>query len=266
MAAPGRVGVIADDTLQGHLLAGAIKGQGYRVVVNTDPEHLEDRWLAADALDLWVVDLSREDRWQRFLDGLLENAAAPLLFCDGQAPARTADHYPRWERRLMTKLVGYIAKPSATLRDYPESDRTVPALYARAYAYHKEARIDAALAETDALIATDPDNPYFLELRGQVLLESGRPDEALPALRRATELTNSSPLIASMFGHALIATENAERIVALRDGAERFAVANGREIEVEMPEGWSVRSRCIPDYDKQQAKIMKSLEGLETGV
>ena len=111
MAAPGRVGVIADDTLQGHLLAGAIKGQGYRVVVNTDPEHLEDRWLAADALDLWVVDLSREDRWQRFLDGLLENAAAPLLFCDGQAPARTADHYPRWERRLMTKLVGYIGAP-----------------------------------------------------------------------------------------------------------------------------------------------------------
>lgn len=111
MAAPGRVGVIADDTLQGHLLAGAIKGQGYQVVVNTDPEHLEDRWLAADALDLWVVDLSREDRWQRFLDGLLENAAAPLLFCDGQAPARTADHYPRWERRLMTKLVGYIGAP-----------------------------------------------------------------------------------------------------------------------------------------------------------
>ena len=78
MAAPGRVGVIADDTLQGHLLAGAIKGQGYQVVVNTDPEHLEARWLAADA----------------------------------PPPARTADHYPRWERRLMTKLVGYIGAPA----------------------------------------------------------------------------------------------------------------------------------------------------------
>ena len=111
MAAPGRVGVIADDTLQGHLLAGAIRGQGYQLVVNTDPEHLEDRWLEPDAVDLWVVDLSREDRWQRFLDRLLENATAPLLFCDGQAPARTADHYPRWERRLMTKLVGYIGAP-----------------------------------------------------------------------------------------------------------------------------------------------------------
>ena len=70
MTAPGRVGVIADDTLQGHLLATAIKGQGYQVVVSTAPDSLEDRWLTADALDLWVVDLSREDCWQPFLDRL----------------------------------------------------------------------------------------------------------------------------------------------------------------------------------------------------
>lgn len=115
-AAAGRVGVIADDTLQGHLLASAIKGQGYRVVVNTDPEHLEARWLEEGALDLWVVDLSREDRWQPFLDHILEQAAAPLLFCDGQAPARTAEHYPRWERRLVTKLVDYIGAPAVEER------------------------------------------------------------------------------------------------------------------------------------------------------
>ncbi|EKF72945.1 protein-glutamate methylesterase [Alcanivorax hongdengensis A-11-3] len=116
MAGPGRVGVIADDTLQGHLLATAIRGQGYPVVVSTDPESLEDRWLEEGALDLWVVDLSSEDRWQSFLDHLLEDAAAPILFCDGQAPARTADHYPKWERRLVTKLVGYIGKPQVKVR------------------------------------------------------------------------------------------------------------------------------------------------------
>jgi len=57
------------------------------------------------------------------------------------------------------------------------------------------------------LIAAEPDNPYFLELKGQVLLESGRPDEALIPLRRATELTRAHPLIAGILGHALIATE-----------------------------------------------------------
>ena len=80
MTAPGRVGVIADSTLQGHLLSSAVKGQGYQVLVSTEPEALEDRWLAADALDLWVVDLSSEDRWQHFLDDLLERAEVPILF------------------------------------------------------------------------------------------------------------------------------------------------------------------------------------------
>lgn len=116
MTAPGRVGVIADSTLQGHLLSSAVKAQGYQVVVNTDPEALEQCWLAEGALDLWVVDLSSEDRWQSFLDNLLEEAAAPILFCDGQAPARTDARYPKWERRLVTKLVDFIGKPAVEER------------------------------------------------------------------------------------------------------------------------------------------------------
>jgi len=145
---------------------------------------------------------------------------------------------PAWDRpanarnqanfeRVKAKLVGYIAKPSATLRDYPESDRTVPALYARAYAYHQNARVDRALDAADQLLAKNPDDPYFLELKGQVLLESGRPLEALEPLRRATALTNAEPLIASLFGHALIATEDdanfaeAERVLRAAVGRDR---------------------------------------------
>ncbi|WP_421989323.1 M48 family metalloprotease [Qipengyuania sp.] len=129
--------------------------------------------------------------------------------------------------RVKAKLTGYIAKPSATLRDYPETDQTVPALYARAYAYHQNARVDRALEAADALIAKDPQDPYFLELKGQVLLESGRPGEALDPLRRATALTNAEPLIASMFGHALVATEDpanyeeAERVLRAAVGRDR---------------------------------------------
>ena len=76
------------------------------------------------------------------------------------------------------------------------------------YAYHKDALVQNALDEADSLLADDPDNPYFLELKGQILLESGRPAEALTPLRRATDITRSEPLIAGMFGHALIATED----------------------------------------------------------
>lgn len=111
-------------------------------------------------------------------------------------------------RRAKAKLYGYLAEPRRTLSSFPPSDTSVPARYARAYAYHKDARIDMALAEADALLAAEPDNPWFLELKGQVLLESGRPGDALVPLRRATELTRAHPLIAGLLGHALIATED----------------------------------------------------------
>jgi predicted Zn-dependent protease len=114
-----------------------------------------------------------------------------------------------------------------TLRKYPETDQSIPALYARAYAYHSNARVDLALDAADQLLAKDPADPYFLELKGQVLLESGRPHEALDPLRRATAMTNAEPLIASLFGHALIATEDdgnfeeAERVLRAAVGRDR---------------------------------------------
>lgn len=126
-------------------------------------------------------------------------------------PAWDAPPDPALQERFVrakAKLFGYLAEPRRTLNAYPPRDTSIPARYARAYAYHKEARVDMALTEADALLAAEPDNPWFLELKGQVLLESGRPVEALVPLRRATELTRAHPLIAGILGHALIATEN----------------------------------------------------------
>ena len=111
-------------------------------------------------------------------------------------------------QRVKAKLLGFTADPAVTLRKYPESDQSVPARYARAYAWHKSAYPDRALYEANNLLLSAPDDPYFLELQGQILLESGKPDEALKSLRRAVQLTNNQPLIASLFGHALIATED----------------------------------------------------------
>jgi predicted Zn-dependent protease len=130
--------------------------------------------------------------------------------------------------RAKAKLYGYLAEPQKTLREFPETMKGIPARYARAYAYHKEAHVEKALAETQALIDSDPDDPYFLELEGQILLESGRPQEAIDPLRKATEATNNNPLIASSFGHALIATENqanfeeAERVLKAAVAKDRY--------------------------------------------
>lgn len=130
--------------------------------------------------------------------------------------------------RIKAKLYGYQAEPQRVLQAFPEYRTDVPARYARAYAWHKEALMDKALTEVEALLAVDPDDPYFLELKGQVLLESGRPKDAIGPLRRATEQSSYQPLIAAMFGHALLATEDpahhpeAEQVLRAAVSRDRF--------------------------------------------
>ncbi len=110
-------------------------------------------------------------------------------------------------QRVKAKLLGYIDPKRATIV-YPESDQSVPAHYARAYAYHRGAYPDKAAAETEALLKASPDDPFFLELKGQVLLEGGNPAAAIAPLRRAVSGAPNQPMIAVMLGHALIATDD----------------------------------------------------------
>ena len=135
-----------------------------------------------------------------------------------QSLAQTYQKDPAWDRptdpalearfqRIKAKLQGFI-DPKVATQKYPESDQTVPGHYARAYAYHLGAYPDKALSEADALLKTAPDDPFFLELKGQILLESGRPKEAIPILRQAVKNAPDQPMIAVMLGHALIASED----------------------------------------------------------
>ena len=126
-------------------------------------------------------------------------------------PAWTKPADPEIEKRFQrvkAKLSGFMADPDRTLRKFPESNSSIPARYARAYAWHRSAYPQKALTEVEALLATNPSDPYFLELEGQILLESGRPKEAIPALRKAVTISRSQPLISATLGHALIATED----------------------------------------------------------
>ncbi len=146
-------------------------------------------------------------------------------------PAYNAPLDPKLEARFQrarAKLFGYLGEPQQVLRTYPETMTDVPARYARAYAYHREAFPEKALVEADALLAKAPNDPYFLELKGQILLETGKPAEALDALRRATELSGNQPLIATIFGHALIATENPKNFPEAQQVLKN-AVARDRE-------------------------------------
>ena len=110
-------------------------------------------------------------------------------------------------QRVKAKLMGFI-DPKLTVTKYPERDQSIPAHYARAYAYHLGGYPDKAQSEADALLAADPHDPFFLELKGQILLEDGRPADAVPMLREAVQRSGEAPMIAAMLGHALVETEN----------------------------------------------------------
>jgi predicted Zn-dependent protease len=150
-------------------------------------------------------------------------------------PAWSALTDPALEERFLrvrAKLIGYADDPQRVMNRYPESDRSIPARYARAYAYHRSAHPDQALAEAESLLRERPNDPYFLELQGQILLESGRPREALESLRQANTLAPEQPLISALFGHALIATEDPQnfdeakrvlRVAVQRDNDNPFA-------------------------------------------
>jgi predicted Zn-dependent protease len=112
-------------------------------------------------------------------------------------------------QRVKAKLMGFVDPKQAVIK-YPESDQSVPAHYARAYAYHLGGYPEKAEAEANALLAKDPHDPFFLELKGQILLEDGKPTEALAPLREATQRSGDAPLIAAMLGHALVATEDSK--------------------------------------------------------
>jgi predicted Zn-dependent protease len=134
---------------------------------------------------------------------------------------------PAWDRpvdpkleerfqRVKAKLLGFVDPKQAVIK-YPESDNSLQAHYARAYAYHLGAYPDKALREADYLLAQRPGDPFFLELKGQIMLESGRPADAVAPLREAVKAAPDQPLIAAMLGHALISTEKKENFPEAKD-------------------------------------------------
>jgi predicted Zn-dependent protease len=131
-------------------------------------------------------------------------------------------------KRIKAKLIGFMDDPTTALRKYPETDQSAPAHYARAYAWHRGAYPDKAVDEVDKLVATAPTDPYYLELKGQILLESGKPKEALAPLRLAVAGSRNAPLIASLLGHALLATEDPANLKEARD-VLKVAVARDRD-------------------------------------
>src|SRR5271166_463473 len=113
---------------------------------------------------------------------------------------------------MRAKLFGFLERPEAVARRYPPGDGSLAARYARAISALRFAEPRAAQAQVDALIHVQPQNPYFHELKGQMLLEAGRPADAIAPLRQAVQLAPNPALIQIMLGQALVASHDHARL------------------------------------------------------
>lgn len=98
-------------------------------------------------------------------------------------------------RRMRAKLHAFLEPIALTLRRYGPSDTSLEARYARAVAYYRKPDLARALPLIEGLIADYPEDPFFHELKGQMLYENGRPAEALESYRTAVRLLPNSALL-----------------------------------------------------------------------
>lgn len=165
-----------------------LQGQEYRLGIPQDSEYARTHPLSSTRINNLLAVYERDPAWNRPSDKALQ---------------------ARFER-IKGKLVGFVEEPRIVMLRYPEGTNTAPALYARAYAWHRSGYPDQAMAEAARLVATAPNDPYFLELQGQILLESGKVEESLPVLRRAAAFAPNEPMILTLLGHALVTSEDAK--------------------------------------------------------
>jgi predicted Zn-dependent protease len=130
---------------------------------------------------------------------------------------------------MRAKISAFMERQDTVYRRYPLSNTGLPARYARAIATYLHGDLNNALTQIDGLIQAQPNNAYFYELRGQALLEGGRPNDAIAPLHKALALSNNAPLIEMLLGQALVATDNKahtdEAIAILRAAVSRESEA-----------------------------------------
>lgn len=147
--------------------------------------------------------------------------------------------------RVQAKLFAFTEPLAQTLRRYPPTDTSIPARYARAVGYYRVADLNRAVPEIDSLLRDEPQNPYFLELKGQMFLESGRLKEAEPPLAEAVRLAPDEPLLQLMLGQILIEKGDRPDLERAVDALKKVTAR-----EPENPDAWRLLSQAYGRQDK----------------
>ncbi|NQV44645.1 MAG: M48 family metallopeptidase [Rhodospirillales bacterium] len=117
------------------------------------------------------------------------------------------------QNRIQAKIYAYSNPLVYVLRKYPESDQSIWARYARAFAYYRKPDLGKAMELINGLLADLPNDPYFHELKAQMLFEHAKVFEAIPDYQRAVDLSPPSSILSLLLGQAQIASEDDSLLV-----------------------------------------------------
>ncbi len=117
-----------------------------------------------------------------------------------------------WFARVKGKLSAWLRAPGWTLRRATEETARDIRLMREASAHHQNRDLARARAAIEGAIDIRPDDPFYYELKGQILLENRRLKEAVAAYGAAVDMAPNDSLILAGYGRALLAdgqTKNA---------------------------------------------------------
>jgi predicted Zn-dependent protease len=164
-------------------------------------------------------------------------------------------------RRIKAKLAAFTEPPGQILARYPPQDRSVAARYARAIAYYRIPQLDKALAIIDRLIHDYPDDPYFRELKGQMLFENGHIHAAIAPYEAAVRLAPNAPLLRIALSQVYIESHDPalnRRAIGYLDEALRS--------EDQDPMAWHLLATAYGrDHQIGMAALALAEEGLAAG-
>ena len=124
------------------------------------------------------------------------------------SPYKAVPWPEKWNKEhkmMIAKLIGFDT-PQQVAWTYDDKDISIEAQTARAIAAYRLNDVAKALKMTDQLLAQQPQNPYFFELKGQMLMDFGRVTEAVAPYERAIAIKPDAALIRIALAHAQIET------------------------------------------------------------
>jgi len=111
-------------------------------------------------------------------------------------------------KMIQAKLDGFLNNPNDVIRKAKKDSSLIFNKYSLAVAYYRKALLKESLSALNEMINQYPNNPWFYELKGQVLYESGKIRESIIPYRKSLSISPNEPLLMVALATALNALEN----------------------------------------------------------